>query len=310
MLENVKSWISAMRLRTLPLALACIFTGSALSLKYYDIFTGNAFSLSIFILACLTTISLQILSNLANDYGDGQKGTDNAQRIGPMRAVQSGSISLDDMKKGVIISAICSFIFGVCLLYVSFGWEHMLYSLFFLVVGIAAIAAAIKYTVGNNAYGYNAMGDIFVFIFFGIVGVIGTSFLYTHAFRWTFVLPAITIGGLSTGVLNLNNMRDIENDLASNKITLAIKLGLQNAKIYHILLIVLSLLSLLVFTYITHTHAPFLNSYLYVLSYPIFVIHLIKVYKISEHKDFNPLLPMLAMSTFVLSILFFISCYL
>lgn len=309
MLENVKSWISAMRLRTLPLALACIFTGSALSLKYYNIFTGNAFSFSIFVFACITTIALQILSNLANDYGDGQKGTDNAQRIGPMRAVQSGSISLASMKKGVIISALCSFIFGLCLLYVSFGWEHMLYTLFFLVVGLAAIVAAIKYTIGNNAYGYNAMGDLFVFIFFGMVGVIGTSFLYTHAFRWAFVLPAITIGGLSTGVLNLNNMRDIENDLASNKITLAIKLGLANAKIYHLLLVVLSLLSLLLFTYLTHTHANLVVSYLYVLSYPIFIIHLVKVYKTTEHKDFNPLLPMLAISTFLLSILFFISCY-
>ncbi len=309
MLKKIKSWISAMRLRTLPLALSCIVTGSALC--FSNDCQGakmSVFSLEIFILASITTICLQILSNLANDYGDSKKGTDNEKRIGPLRAVQSGEISLESMKVGVIVASISSLIFGILLLYVAFGVENMLYTIAFLIVGLGAIVAAIKYTVGKNAYGYNAMGDLFVFIFFGLVGVLGVRFLYEQAFNVFFILPAITIGGLSAGVLNLNNMRDIENDTLSNKITLAIKLGLSKAKIYHALIVVISLICMLAYTFLQRSIS--LQSFIYVIAFPLFIIHLIKVMKNNEHQAFNPMLPMLAMSTFILSVLFFISCYL
>jgi 1,4-dihydroxy-2-naphthoate octaprenyltransferase len=302
MLKNIKTWISAMRLRTLPLALSCIITGSALTFANH-----HYFNINIFILACITTICLQVLSNLANDYGDSKKGTDNEKRIGPLRAVQSGEISLDAMKNGVIIASILSFISGLALLYVAFGWQYMIYTLLFIVIGVGAIIAAIKYTVGKNPYGYNALGDLFVFLFFGIVGVIGVSFLYIKGFRILFLLPAFTIGGLSAGVLNLNNMRDIENDTASNKITIAIKLGLQNAKIYQVILVLFSLLSLVAFTLLVER--PMITSWVYLLAFPLFLFHCVKVLKTNVHKDFNPMLPMLAMSTFLLSILFFMSRY-
>ena len=309
MLKKIKTWISAMRLRTLPLALSCIICGSALCFSS-DCLSNktSVFSKDIFLLACLTTICLQILSNLANDYGDSKKGTDNEKRIGPIRAVQSGEISLESMKVGVIIAAICSLLFGIILLFVAFGFENWMYTLSFLILGLAAIVAAIKYTVGKNAYGYNALGDLFVFIFFGLVGVIGVRFLFDTSIQVIYILPAITIGGLSAGVLNLNNMRDIENDTLSYKITLAIKLGLQKAKIYHVFIIVGSLLCMLTYTLLQRTISY--QSFIYVFAFPLFIVHSIKVMKNNEHKAFNPMLPMLAISTFILSILFFISCYL
>ena len=298
MVENkLKIWLSAFRLRTLPLALSCILTGTGM---VYALRQVNVF---IFIAAIITTILLQILSNLSNDYGDGVKGTDNDQRIGPKRAVQSGAISLQAMKTAIIINVVCCLVSGISLLYISFGSVHLVQILLFLLLGILAIAAAIKYTIGANAYGYNGLGDLAVFVFFGLVGVLGSAFLYTQSVVWYQVFPAISIGLLSIGVLNLNNMRDIENDRASGKMTLPVKMGLPRAKAYHYVLIWGAILSMIFYS-IVQMHTWWQSMYSLVI--PLFIKHLIEVRNCREHQNFNSMLPKLAISTFIMSLLFFI----
>lgn len=293
----MKHWIQAARLRTLPLSISGILVGSAYA--YYQ----HKFEWIIFILALLTTLSFQILSNFANDYGDGIKGTD-ANRIGEKRLVASGEITSGQMKKAIIINGIIAFVLAVALIYFAFGQENFVYSITFLVLGIASIAAAIKYTVGNNAYGYSGFGDVFVFIFFGLVSVLGSHFLYTKIFDWKLIFPAVTIGLLSVSVLNLNNMRDIENDKVAGKNTLVVKNGLKWAKKYHNGLINFSWISLLLFTAFTKTY--FIQ---YLVVYLFLGAHLFKVDKSEKHEDFDPELKKVALSTFALSILFWISLH-
>lgn len=307
MIATIKAWITAFRLRTLPLALSCVLSGSAISLLHIstDITAHHSFTISVFIAAICTTMLLQILSNLANDFGDASKGTDNDNRLGPIRAVQSGAISLHQMKIAVVVSSIVTFMSGISLLYLAFGYSKIGSALFFLLVGILAIIAAIYYTVGKSAYGYKAMGDLFVFVFFGWVGVLGVHYLQIQDVKWFYILPATTIGGLSAAVLNINNMRDIENDKQCGKITLANSMGLSNAKKYHVVLVVFSLCCMPLYIYFTKSTS--LVIWLFVLVYPLFIMHLIKMYRINVNKDFNPLLPQLAMSTFLLSFIFFIS---
>ena len=221
---KLKSYIKAARLRTLPLSVSGIIIGSALA--YYN----GYFNLLTFLLAILVTISLQILSNLANDYGDGVKGTDNEHRVGPERAIQSGEITPDEMFSAIKTNVLIVIILVFLLILNAFGTQHFLYAFLFFALGGLSIYAAIKYTVGESAYGYRALGDLMVFLFFGLLSVIGTYFLYTKQLDHVVVLPACVVGLLSTGVLNLNNMRDIDNDKASGKITMAVKLGLKGAK--------------------------------------------------------------------------------
>ena len=236
----MKNWIQAARLRTLPLSVSGIIMGSAYA--YYQ----NTFNGTIFGLAILTTLLFQILSNYANDYGDGVKGTD-ANRIGEKRLVAAGVITPQQMKNAVILFSVLSLLSALALIYVAFREENFVLSAVFILLGIGAIGAAIKYTVGSNAYGYSGMGDLFVFIFFGLVSVVGSNFLYSHFIDWKIFLPAISIGLLSVAVLNLNNMRDIENDKAAGKNTLVVKMGLETAKKYQHFLIIVSFLSLFMF---------------------------------------------------------------
>ncbi len=226
----MKNWIEAARLRTLPLSLSGIILGGLLA-KWKGCFDGVIFGLS-----CLTTILFQVLSNFANDYGDGTKGTDNEHRIGPVRAIQSGAISRQSMFKGIIITIILSLISAVILLWYTFipGYWHDFF--IFIGLGIACILAALFYTMGKKPYGYMGLGDIFVFIFFGWVSVLGSEFLYTKTFTWDSLLPASAVGLFSVAVLNLNNMRDMESDRLSNKKTLALRMGFQNAKYYQLVL--------------------------------------------------------------------------
>ena len=205
-LSALKPWIKAARLRTLPLSLSGIIVGSFIAAS------RNVFDEWICFLAMLTTIGFQVLSNFANDYGDGMKGTDNEDRIGPERALQSGEISPRAMLNGVKVAGIITFLIAVLLIYRSFGQDKLIYSLIFLVLGLSSIAAAIKYTMGNKAYGYRGYGDFFVFIFFGLLSVCGSYFLYGQSMDYSVFLPAFSIGFLSVGVLNLNNMRDSVSD--------------------------------------------------------------------------------------------------
>jgi 1,4-dihydroxy-2-naphthoate octaprenyltransferase len=288
-----QAWLYAFRLRTLPLAFSSIITGSFIS--YH-----RTFSWTILGLAVLTTLLLQILSNLANDYGDSEKGTDNEDRIGPKRAVQSGILSFSEIKKAIIFFSLLCLIFGSLLIHISLGGQDMR-SLIFLALGLAAIAAAIKYTVGSGAYGYYGMGDIFVMLFFGLVGVAGSYYLQSHEFHYSILLPGFAIGCFSTGVLNLNNMRDRISDQKAGKNTIVVMMGAYNAKIYHTTLLICGWLCALAFSF-RELHSSI--SFLYLLTAPLFWRNIMAIWKVEDPKDFDPFLKQLAISTFFFSMLF------
>ena len=288
-----QAWLYAFRLRTLPLAFSSIITGSFIAYHH-------SFSWTILGLAVFTTLLLQILSNLANDYGDSEKGTDNDDRIGPKRAVQSGILSFSEIKGAIVLFSLLCLVSGSALIRFSLGGQDIR-SLIFLLLGISAIAAAIKYTVGKGAYGYFGMGDIFVMIFFGLVGVAGSYYLQSHEFHWSVLLPGIAIGCFATGVLNLNNMRDRISDEKAGKITIVVKMGAHNAKIYHTVLLIAGWVSIIGFT-ILHYHSPL--SFTFILAAPLFWRNIIAIWKVSDPKDFDPYLKQLAISTFIFSILF------
>ena len=293
-MNNLKLWISAFRLRTLPLSVSGIIIGSCLA--YYN----GGFDIIIFALAILATISLQVLSNLSNDYGDGVKGTDNDERIGPERAVQSGKITPDQMFAAIKVNILVVILIVFLLLLSAFGRNYFWYSLIFFILTGLSIYASIRYTVGDGAYGYRTLGDIMVFLFFGLLSVMGTYFLFVRQLDHILILPACIIGLLSAGVLNLNNMRDIESDKNSNKITLAVKLGLKRAKFYHAVLIIGAMILALLFG-VLYYRAPF--NFIFIIVFIPLLKHLFTVLKISEPKLFDPQLKVLALSTFALSIL-------
>lgn len=290
----MKHWIQAARLRTLPLSVSGIIVGS-----FYAMHQG-LFDWRIFSLAIVTTLGLQILSNFANDYGDGVKGTDNETRIGPERAIQSGVISIKQMKNGIILTSVLTFLVAVLLIYISFGKENFLYTLLFLVLGITSIAAALKYTIGNSAYGYRGLGDVFVFLFFGLLSVLGSYFLYAKQLDWVLMLPACAVGLLSAGVLNLNNMRDELSDRASNKNTLVVKIGGKKAKAYHFIIVILAMLSLSVFAWLKDFR---LLQYLFLIGFIPVLLHLKRIASYQNPKQYDPELKVLSLSTFLISVL-------
>ena len=237
-----QAWLLAARPRTLPLACASILLGSGLAA------TAQAFNPAVLLLALLTAIALQVLSNLANDYGDAASGADDAQRIGPVRAVSSGLLSPQAMRKGMVITALAATLLGLLLLVTAFGnqWGEILT---FVLLGAASLLAAVTYTVGlgGTPYGYRGLGDVAVFIFFGLLGVIGTYYLHVQQLSWLPFLPAAACGLLATAVLNVNNVRDIESDARNGKSTLAVRLGRANAIRYHWALLGMALLLTLIY---------------------------------------------------------------
>ncbi len=292
----LKAFIKAARLRTLPLSISGILIGSALA------YNAGFFDWVIFSLALTTTIGFQVLSNFANDYGDGVKGTDNQDRVGPERALQSGEISPDQMLKAIKLTGFITFLIALILIYRSFGFEENLrYFLLFLLLGIVSIAAAIKYTMGSNAYGYQGLGDVFVFLFFGWLSVIGSHFLYTKTFDYTLLLPATSLGMLSVAVLNLNNLRDRIPDEQAGKRTLVVKIGEEFAKYYHYYLLGASFLMALLFSTI-HYHSPY--QFLFVLAYVPIALHGLRVYNNTDTQLLDPELKKLALSTFLFALLF------
>ncbi|WP_299324970.1 1,4-dihydroxy-2-naphthoate octaprenyltransferase [uncultured Maribacter sp.] len=299
-MTKVKAWLNAARLRTLPLSISGILVGTAMA-AYHGVT-----NVSIFVLAILTTIGLQVTSNFANDYGDGVKGTDGDDRVGPKRALQSGLLTAAQLKSGIYISIVINTILIVALIITSFGLKDILYPVLFLLLGAFAIWAAIKYTVGKSAYGYNGLGDIFVFIFFGLVSVLGSMFLYLKAISFMTVLPAVSVGLLSVGVLNLNNMRDIKSDAVVGKNTMVVKMGLAKAKKYHYALLIISFLSLFCFLLTTN---GLQIRYVCLAGYLLVFIHLRKVASINNEAELDPELKKLALSTFFIALLFFISYY-
>ncbi|HLN52323.1 MAG TPA: 1,4-dihydroxy-2-naphthoate polyprenyltransferase [Lentimicrobium sp.] len=291
----MKDWIHAARPRTLPLALSSTLLGSFLA--WHD----KPFKSAVLLLALLTTLFLQILSNLANDYGDSVNGMDNALRVGPKRAVQSGAIKSGSMLFAIIVTSLLALVSGILL--IGFGFEFNLSAgtIIFLILGLAAIAAAIKYTVGQNPYGYMGFGDLFVYIFFGLLGVLGTYYLHTNYFYWPLIFPASAVGLLSTAVLNLNNMRDIEGDAKSGKRTMAVILGSKKAHHYHLYLISFAWLCLIAYTLI---HYEFPRQWIYLITLPIFIMHLKKVYTTTPPAALDPELKKLALATFATVVLY------
>ena len=288
----IKTWLEAFRLRTIPLSVSGICMGSFLA--FYAGYTDYL----LFSFALLTTILFQILSNLANDLGDSQKGTDNENRVGPKRTVQSGKISFNQMKLAVIITSGLSIISAITLIYLASKnmSTKMVYS--YLILACFCIVAAITYTVGKKAYGYYGLGDLMVFLFFGLVGVMGSGTLYTKQIDWLLLFPSTTIGCLSAAVLNLNNMRDIENDAVSNKNTFVVKLGLDRAKIYHLSLLGIAFISLTLFSVIKQNYWITMGC----LPFLLLVKHGKYVIFNAIPADFDSELKKVAITTFLVSL--------
>ncbi|ASS49527.1 MAG: 1,4-dihydroxy-2-naphthoate octaprenyltransferase [Candidatus Fluviicola riflensis] len=296
-MAQFKDWIHAARLRTLPLSVSGILVGSLLALQ------NGFWNPVVFTLALSTTLLFQILSNLANDLGDTLKGADNANRVGPERAVQSGAISISAMKTAVSLTAILSFISAGLLIWKGTAnlSENSVYG--YIALAFACVVAAITYTMGKRAYGYFGLGDVFVFIFFGCVSVIGVYPLFADELIFELIFPAITIGLLSTAVLNLNNMRDQINDAAVGKRTLVVKLGFKNAKAYHLTLIITAMLSWIIFLAFKQHWIGFISC----LPFVLLVKHIVFVVKNNEPSAFDPELKKVALSTFFIAVLYTIS---
>jgi 1,4-dihydroxy-2-naphthoate octaprenyltransferase len=293
-MASFKSWIKAARLRTLPLALASVAMGGMIAA------THPGFNFKAVVMVGITALFLQILSNLANDFGDSRKGVDNEKRLGPKRTVQSGEISPNSMKRAIILVAGLALISGLLLIF----WAASLSvktSAIFILLGIAAIVAAIKYTVGKNPYGYIGLGDLFVFLFFGLLGVGGTWFLATKTWDLLILLPATAMGMLSAGVLNLNNMRDIVNDRQNGKNTLVVKIGLHAAFVYQCIIVLLPFVLLAAYVAITGADP---RVFLFMIILPLFVVDLVRIKNSFGGASLDPFLRKLALKTLLLTIVF------
>ena len=302
---DVKSYIKAARLRTLPLSISGIILGSYLGNEFVNSLLEHTirtsiWESSIFWLAIFTTIGFQVLSNYANDYGDGIKGSDK-NRTGEARMVSSGAITPKQMKTAMISTTTITLLIALLLIYVAFGSENFGYSILFFGLGIASIAAAIKYTVGNSAYGYSGFGDIFVFLFFGLLSVVGSYFLYTKMINFEIFLPAFSIGLLSTAVLNLNNLRDREQDKTNNKNTLVVKLGVVRAKKYHYFLIIGALITALIYTVLNFSS---IYEFVFLVAFIPLVKNMITVSRNNTPAELDGELKKVALSTFLFAILF------
>ncbi|MGK6340945.1 1,4-dihydroxy-2-naphthoate octaprenyltransferase [Chryseobacterium sp. DT-3] len=300
----MSDWIKAARLRTLPLSLSGIIMGAFIA-KWRLYGEGGTWDWKIFALAILVTLLYQILSNYANDYGDGVKGTD-AKRINEAesRAVASGKITAKQMKNAVILFSVLSFIATITLLYIAFIPDYMNEFYIFIGLGVACILAAIGYTVGKKPYGYMGLGDLFVFIFFGLVSVCGSYFLFTKTFSWDMLLPGTAVGMMSMAVLNLNNMRDIESDRLSGKNSFALRIGFKNAMIYEMVLLQFPLILILIFLG--------LNGFIQSQNYYVFIVMILlipfaklrrKIMSVKEPKDLDPFLKQVGILTFTMAVL-------
>ncbi|WP_282787637.1 1,4-dihydroxy-2-naphthoate octaprenyltransferase [Flavobacterium croceum] len=298
----MRRWIEAARVRTLPLSVSGILVGSFFAMS------GPEKNWKVLLLALSTTIGLQILSNFANDYGDGVKGTDNDDRVGPKRAIQSGAITPESMKFAMFITGFLTLVSAMSLIYVSFKGKYLWYSILFFVLGILAIASAIRYTIGKNPYGYRGYGDVFVFIFFGFVSTIGISFMILKEIEPVLFLPATAIGFLSVGVLNLNNMRDALSDEKSGKNTLVVQNGIEWARKYHFFLIISAMVLLLVFAvlfdwYFDADPEQFnIDNYFFLIFYILLFKHVNVVKNNTNSKLLDPELKKVAIATFLISL--------
>ncbi|NCT17515.1 MAG: 1,4-dihydroxy-2-naphthoate octaprenyltransferase [Flavobacteriaceae bacterium CG_4_8_14_3_um_filter_34_10] len=299
-MTKIKAWIAAARLRTLPLSVSGIIVGASLGNIESMSSSAPLWTSCLFWLAILATIGFQVLSNFANDYGDGIRGTD-ANREGEKRMVASGIISPKQMKIGMIITGVITFFLATILIFSAFRNENFIISFVFFNLTIVSIIAAVKYTVGKKAYGYSGLGDVFVFLFFGLLSVLGSYYLFTHNLHWQLILPATAIGCFSTAVLNLNNMRDIENDSAAGKNTLVVKLGIQKAKKYHAFLLLFGMVCAVIFTVLNYSEPI---QFVYLIAFIPFLLNLKTVFKNKVPIMLDGELKKVALSTFLFAILF------
>ncbi len=290
-----KVWLAAMRPRTLPLAVASIVMGSALAAA------RQPFSWPVAILCVLTAVLLQILSNLANDFGDSQHGADHAQREGPKRAVQSGAISEKAMLRAMAIVALLSMISGLALLWFAFGAEAREFFILFILLGALAIIAAVAYTAGLKPYGYAGLGDLAVLLFFGWLGVMGTYFLHTQRFDWTIILPATCSGLLAVAVLNVNNVRDAESDRLAGKRTIPVRVGPKKARVYHWLLLTTAVLAACIYVLLVYSS---IWQFLFLLAVPLLINNGLAVWRTYLPREINPLLKQLSLVTLLFVLLF------
>ncbi|MCE3074548.1 1,4-dihydroxy-2-naphthoate octaprenyltransferase [Chryseobacterium gwangjuense] len=300
----MNDWIQAARLRTLPLSLSGIIMGAFIA-KWRLYGEGGFWDWKIFALALVVTLLYQVLSNYANDYGDGVKGTDTKRASeAEARAVASGKITAKQMKNAVILFSVLSFVATIALLYTAFIPNYMNEFYIFIGLGVACILAAIGYTVGKKPYGYMGLGDLFVFIFFGLVSVCGSYFLFTKSFSWDMLLPGAAIGMMSMAVLNLNNMRDIESDKLSGKNSFALRIGFKNAMIYEMILLQLPLILILVFLAV--------NGFFQTQNYYVFVVMILmlplmklrrQIMAVKSPRELDPFLKQVGIMTFVMAVL-------
>jgi len=286
---NIKAWLSAFRLRTLPLALAGIAMGAFLAARKGELY------LPVLVLSIITATLLQILSNLANDYGDSVNGADFSEngRKGPARMVQSGQISLQSMKNAMIICGVLAFISGIGLLIVSFASINLQF-LIFIVLGLLSIYAAIKYTAGSNPYGYAGLGDIAVLLFFGFIGVGGSYFLHTTTFDLLVLLPAYAVGAFATAVLNVNNVRDIESDTKAGKMSIPVRIGRKAACYYHLFLVLSGLVAAAI--YVIISKAP-ITSWVFLVASPVMLLNVKAVFQKTDSQALDPHLKQMALAT-------------
>ena len=312
-MKSLNIWLSAFRLRTLPLSLSGIIIGWSIALLY------NVNDWCIFIFSILTTVSFQILSNLSNDLGDTIKGADNKDRVGPSRAVQAGLISKKSMKIAIYITGFFSILSAFILIILSAKGMSNYLIVAFLVCAVLSVLCAITYTIGKNAYGYYGFGDLMVFVFFGLVSVFGSFGLYFKSLSLICLLPSISFGLLSVAVLNLNNLRDCINDKKSGKKTVVVRLGFNRAKRYHYAILIFSFISYIFFLFSikegfftpsqTESFADpgtkLYSNIIYIglLAYIPLIFHLLRVYKCSEPYKLDSELKIVALSTFACSIL-------
>lgn len=288
-------WIKAIRLRTLPLAWASLSMGAILAAMQ------GAFDWLIYTLSLLTAFSLQILSNLANDYGDAESGLDGANRQGPSRTIQDGLITKTKMKRAIWLTVVFSLLFGISLL--SIALVDWLLIGVFLLFGVMAILAAVKYTMGDNPYGYAGWGDFFVLVFFGWVGVSGSLFLFTQSFEAVYMLPASSLGLFAVAVLNVNNIRDIDSDKASGKFSIPVRIGRSRAVVYHSLILISGLGASIWFGIIQEFEGL---NWLFLAVSPLMMLHWLKVKKTTDPKAIDPYLKQMALMTLLFVILFWV----
>ena len=291
-MKNLNYWIQAFRPKTLPLAVSGVLLAAFIAVS------ENIFTWNVFIAAVVTAILLQILSNLANDYGDFKKGSDKINRLGPARMVSSGYISAIQMKTAIIIIALLAFISGSLLIYSGLGKIFNAETLVFFILGLSAIAAAIKYTVGKNPYGYYGFGDFMVFLFFGLLGVMGTFYMFSGYFKMDLLLPATSVGLLSAGVLNINNLRDYENDKIALKRTVVVMLGIKRARLYHFILISGAFLLTFLYAVINFNN---LYQFLFFIALPFFIWDINTVFSFIKPVELNTELKRLALTTLLFS---------